>query len=141
MKKLILLSLCIITSISFSCAQSVKVVELTDEAFEALLDASDDQDRLLAGNTPIVLDFHATWCGPCKAFSPIYEASAAELKGKVNFYKVDIDKCPQLKELFEIKVVPTVAFIPVSGEPTIIEGAPATKEEFVQTVEEILLKK
>ncbi len=139
MKKLILLTLFVIATISISNAQSVKVIELTDEAFEALLDNSDDPDRLLAGNTPIVIDFHATWCGPCKTFAPVYAASAAELKGKVNFYKVDIDKCPELKELFGIKVVPTIAFIPVSGEPTIIEGAPESKEEFVHSVEEILL--
>lgn len=139
MKKLIALSLFVIATISLSFAQSAKVVDLSDESFEALLDDSNDETRLLAGDTPIVIDFHATWCGPCKAFSPIYQASANDLKGKVNFYKVDIDKCPELKDLFQVTVVPTVVFIPVSGEPTKIEGAPSDKDEFVQAVKDILL--
>ncbi len=130
----------------FSCSGGTRAVgsgvpvDLTDSMFDELLDDSSDSERLLKGDLPIVVDFTASWCAPCQAFAPVFEAAAAELEGKVMFYRADVDVCTELKALFEVYLIPTLAYIPVSGSPTVIEGAPATTEELIATIEEILLK-
>lgn len=57
---------------------------------------------------PVVVDFFATWCGPCKALSPTLETVSTELTGKVEFFKVDIDKAEGAAQSFGITSVPTV---------------------------------
>lgn len=56
----------------------------------------------------VVVDFFATWCGPCKMLSPVYEALGNEMAEKANFLKVDIDQSIELAQKFEVSTVPTV---------------------------------
>ncbi|MCC0630669.1 thioredoxin [Clostridioides sp. ES-S-0108-01] len=56
----------------------------------------------------VVVDFFATWCGPCKMLSPIYEALGNEMAEKASFLKVDIDQSIELTQQFEVSTVPTV---------------------------------
>ncbi len=124
MKKLISLAVVLFCVAVFSpaMAQKGKVQDLTFSQFEEMLDATDNQERNLVGNTPIIIDFSATWCGPCQKFAPIYEKAAPKYAGKVNFYKVDVDNERELAELFQIEVVPTVVIVPVEGDPMIYPG-------------------
>jgi thioredoxin len=55
-----------------------------------------------------IVDFFATWCGPCKMLSPVLEGLAGEMEGKVNFIKVDIDQSLELASEFQISSVPTM---------------------------------
>lgn len=70
-------------------------------------------------STPVLLDFWATWCGPCKSLSPTLEKLARESKGKFVLAKVDIDQNPELAEAFGIQSVPMVALL-VNGQ--IVDG-------------------
>jgi thioredoxin 1 len=63
---------------------------------------------LITGETPVLADFHATWCGPCKQLSPIIEEIAVDLKGKIKVIKIDIDKNQKAAEVYQIKGVPTM---------------------------------
>jgi thioredoxin 1 len=63
---------------------------------------------LIKGETPVLADFHATWCGPCKQLSPIIEEIAVDLKGKIKVIKIDIDKNQKAAEVYQIKGVPTM---------------------------------
>ncbi|MDD7455326.1 MAG: thioredoxin [Bacteroidales bacterium] len=78
---------------------------------------------VFAGDKPAVIDFYATWCGPCKATAPNIEKLAETYAGKLDVYKVDVDKEPELAGLFGIRSIPTILFIPMNGDPSIQVGA------------------
>lgn len=60
---------------------------------------------------PIVVDFNATWCGPCKQFKPIFDAMAEKYNGRVRFISVDVDKCPDVANQYQVQSIPTVLFV------------------------------
>lgn len=63
---------------------------------------------LIAGDQPILVDFYATWCGPCKMMQPILEDVASKLGEKVKIIKVDVDKNPSAADNYQVKGVPTI---------------------------------
>lgn len=92
------------------------------------------------GDKPAIIDFYATWCGPCKAVSPIMEELAEEYKDSIYVYKVDTDKEQELSALFGIRSIPSVLFIPMEGAPQMSVGA-IPKSGFEKAVHDILLTK
>ena len=85
-------------------ATPAPVFDVTEQNFEAeVLNASLD--------TPVLVDFWATWCGPCKTLGPLLEQLAAEYKGAFRLGKVDVDKNQQLAAMFGIRSVPTVMLV------------------------------
>jgi len=74
--------------------------------------ATDDNFRELVLNNerPVVVDFWAVWCGPCKMVAPEMEKLAEKYAGSVDVVKVDVDANPQLSQLFNIMSIPTIAF-------------------------------
>lgn len=108
MKKVLLfLMLCV-------AIPSFAQTELTDENAESKLLVNND--RL------IVLDFYATWCGPCKRMDPILKELNAKYKDRVDFYKIDVDKS-QVDDALGISAMPTYLFIYNSSNLEQIEGA------------------
>jgi thioredoxin 1 len=66
-------------------------------------------DSIINDNRPVVVDFHALWCGPCKAQSPILKEIANELGERVKVIKIDVDQNPNIAGRFNIRGVPTLA--------------------------------
>ena len=75
------------------------------------------------GERPCVIDFYATWCGPCKMVAPILEKLAQKYDGKVDFYKVDTDKEQKLASILKIQYLPTVFFAKNGAQPDKSVGA------------------
>ena len=78
---------------------SSDVVTLQDSTFE---------DEVLKSNVPVLVDFWATWCGPCKAIAPTVDEFARENKGKVKVGKLDVDHNQQVAQKFGIRSIPTL---------------------------------
>lgn len=64
--------------------------------------------KLISGAKPVLIDFHATWCGPCKAQAPVIKLLAKEMHEKLRVVKIDIDKNKQIAHRYKIKSVPTL---------------------------------
>ena len=75
------------------------------------------------GNKPALIDFFAPWCGPCKMLSPVLDELAEEYEGTIDIYKVNIDDEEELAEIFGIRSVPTLLFVPMQGDPKRAMGA------------------
>ncbi|HVW22672.1 MAG TPA: thioredoxin [Opitutaceae bacterium] len=78
---------------------SDKIAQLTNDTFKSAIASS---------TTPVLVDFWATWCGPCKAIAPVLEELAVELDGKLKIAKVDIDQNEQVAAEYGIRAIPTM---------------------------------
>lgn len=94
-------------------------------------------DELVQSGQPIVVDFWATWCGPCKQIGPIIEELASEYEGKVTIGKCDIEENDDLVAKFGIRNVPTVLFIK-DGKVIDKQVGAATKNAFQDKIESLL---
>ena len=89
------------------------------------------------GDKPAIVDFYATWCGPCKMLSPVLEELSAEYAGKVDIYKVDVDAESGGAGVCGIRSVPSLLFVPMQGNPRMVAGA-LPKHELKRAIEEVL---
>ena len=71
------------------------------------ISAAEFQAKVLEADQPVLVDFFATWCGPCKMMAPVIDEVAAEMEGKAKVYKLDIDEAPQIAQAFRVMSVPT----------------------------------
>ena len=150
MKKILasLIVLCTFTTIA--CAQTANegkekeadVIQMDkqlfiDKVFDYTTGATEWEYK---GDKPAVIDFYATWCGPCRMVAPILKDLAKEYGDSIIIYKVDTDKEKELSMAMGIQSLPTIVFIPQYGQPQVIIGA-ADKRTFRQAIDEVLLNK
>lgn len=90
------------------------------------------------GERPSLVDFYASWCGPCRMVAPVLEELAEEYAGRLDIYKVDTEAEPELAAAFGIRSIPSLLFCPLSGRPQMVQGA-MSKPDLKRMIEEVLL--
>ncbi|MBJ12260.1 MAG: thioredoxin [Candidatus Marinimicrobia bacterium] len=104
------------------------VYEFTDQNFEK---------DVLQADIPVLIDFWATWCGPCKAIAPIIEEIAAEYEGKVKVGKVDVDQNQNTAMQFGVRSIPTLLVLKDGKVSQQIVGA-VPKENITKVLDETI---
>jgi len=114
------------------------VETLTTQDFkEKIFNYEESQEWNYKGDLPCIIDFYADWCGPCKMVEPILEELANEYEGKLKIYRVNTDQEQELAQVFGIRSIPSLLFVPVGEQPQMAVGA-LPKEAFKQAIREVL---
>ena len=110
---------------------------LTKQDFiEKVFDYENKSEWEFSGERPVVIDFYADWCGPCRMLSPIFEELAKEYDGKIDIFKIDTEAEQELAAVFNIRSIPSILFVPKDGKPSMSVGA-MRKEDYKQAFDEI----
>ena len=96
-----------------------------------------DGEWQFLGDKPALIDFYASWCGPCKMLSPVLDEIAGEYNGRVDVYTVDVDRDADLAAAFGIRSIPTMLFVPMNGMPTRAGGV-MPKQEIGRMLDQML---
>jgi thioredoxin 1 len=105
----------------------MKSIQVTNATFEAEVSRSDK---------PVLIDFWATWCGPCRALSPVLDEIAAENPERFKIAKIDVDESPELAASFRVRSVPTLLFVK-DGKLRDQQIGAISKREIVKRLEAI----
>jgi len=91
---------------------------------------------IINGETPVLVDFFATWCGPCKTMSPILKDFASQMGDRVRVVKIDVDKAPTTAETYKIQGVPTLILFK-KGEILWRQSGVVQKNQLVKVVNDL----
>lgn len=115
-----------------SKAEAVK--ELDAKAFNTKIYDMTAEELVYLGDKPAIVDFTATWCGPCQRIAPILEELADEFGKDIVIYKVDIDKERALAQAFNVSSIPAILYIPADGGDPVMTIGARGKEKFKEEI-------
>jgi thioredoxin 1 len=103
------------------------------------IDKNSFKSEVLNSKLPVVIDFWAEWCGPCRIFSPVVENISKDYENKVKFYKLNTDENPEIAEAYNVMSIPT-ALLFENGEVKAISIGAVPLETFRRWLEENIRK-
>ena len=104
---------------------------------ELKLSSENFEKEVLNSEKPVLVDFYADWCGPCKMLAPVLEEVSEEYAGKVNFFNVDVDENPDLAMQYKIMNIPALVVLK-KGEKVDTQVGFAPKENIVEFIKKQL---
>jgi thioredoxin len=114
------------------------IENLTKETFlEKVFNFEENKEWTFEGKIPVLIDFYADWCGPCKSLAPILEQLSEDYKGKIDIYKIDTEAEQELAAAFAIRSIPSMLFGPLGGQPQMANGA-LPKAELERIIADVL---
>ena len=116
-----------------------KVIHINYAEFNQKVANVNASDWKFIGDKPCVLDFYASWCGPCRMISPYLDDLAKEYKDQINIYKINVDEERELGRMFGATSIPLLVFIPQNGQPQMARGA-MSKSELKNAIETVVLQ-
>nr|WP_320039014.1 thioredoxin [uncultured Bacteroides sp.] len=152
MKKILIIGTIVVIAIvtySFAIPQGEKkdkpekgvVIQMNNDLYlKNVADYNNTKEWKFKGDKPVVIDFYADWCGPCRMVAPLMKELAKEYEDQIVIYKVNVDNESELATALGIKNLPTILFIPQKGDPQLIVGS-ADKSTFKRAIDQVLLGK
>ena len=135
----------LIAMVTFAKAPELKAepIELSANEFvEKVHDFKKSPNQFkYVGDKPAIIDFHATWCGPCKQLAPTLNTLAAEYGEEIYIYKVDVDKEPDIARAYGVRSVPSLLFIPHDDAVPQMGQGNIPKESLKKVIDEFMLGK
>lgn len=131
MKKILVLMLLAMVAIAASAQRYADeylvdtvytVHPLTQEQFKEIIADYTAHDWVMRNPRPVVVDFYADWCQPCRRLQPILRDIAHHYQGEVDFYRINVDHNSDICEVFQIRSIPYLLICPMEGEPKNIMG-------------------
>ena len=111
---------------------------VTDTATETAAETVEADSATTAAGLPQVIDFNATWCGPCRMFAPTFEKMEKKYEGKITFLSVDVDENPDMAAQYEVQSIPTVVYIDAEGKTVDVTVGLLSEEEFDARLQKLL---
>ncbi|MBS7374416.1 MAG: thioredoxin [Muribaculaceae bacterium] len=109
-----------------------------DTATETAAETVVADNATVAAGMPQVIDFNATWCGPCRMFAPTFEKMEKKYEGKITFQSVDVDENPDMAAQYEVQSIPTVVYIDAEGKTVDVTVGLLSEEEFDARLQKLL---
>lgn len=144
MKKLFFAVLLTFVTLSISAQGNVEntdtvytVHSIDQDRFKDVIADWGARDWKMVSPRPVVVDFYADWCGPCRRLAPILREIAHYYQGEVDFYRINVDDNPDIAAAFEIRSIPMLLICPLNGEPKTVVGLYA-KQEYIRVINQAI---
>ena len=144
MKKLFFAVLLTFVTLSISAQGTVEntdtvytVHSIDQDRFKDVIADWGARDWKMVSPRPVVVDFYADWCGPCRRLAPILREIAHYYQGEVDFYRINVDDNPDIAAAFEIRSIPMLLICPLNGEPKTVVGLYA-KQEYIRVINQAI---
>lgn len=144
MKKLFFAVLLTFVTLSISAQGNVEnpdtvytVHSINQDRFKDVIADWGARDWKMVSPRPVVVDFYADWCGPCRRLAPILREIAHYYQGEVDFYRINVDDNPDIAAAFEVRSIPMLLICPLDGEPKTVVGLYA-KQEYIRVINQAI---
>ena len=109
------------------------VHSINQDGFKECIADWEARDWKMVSPRPVVVDFYADWCMPCRRLAPILRDIAQDYHGEVDFYRINVDHNPDIAAMFEVRSIPMLLICPLDGDPKTVVGL-YSKEEYIRVI-------